>query len=798
MLQNYLKLALRRLQKERLFTLLNITGLTVGIAAFILLFVYVRHELSYDTFHSNAEDIYVIGFEANGRNGATRWERYMSRGGELMRDRIPEMEMMTQVSGLRGSNLVKIGESSFYESEIIQTDDKFFKVFDFEMLSGVDKLDEPDKAVITSSMSHKYFGDESPIGKLIEIDGYGEFEVTGLMNDPPANSHLQFKLIVSNYQEVQRLAGQTVEVYRWGTLSYHYVMFADGVDPDQVQLKMDELGAADFPKGMTEKLEDGRVTSRTFLHPFTDIHLRSDFSSPFSPTSSMLYIYVFSSIGVLILFIACFNYINLITARSIKKSKEIGLRKVVGAKRREIIFQQMTEAGLFTFLSVVLAFAMSERLLPLFNDMIGTRLELSYQSIDFILLVSGLTLVVSFIAGYYPAFRLSKFSPVNGLRGSKAPKGKTGMRRGLVLFQFFITQGLIICTFIIQSQLSYLQHKSLGYNREHTLFIDTHGELKDRGGLFRSELESIPGVKNVSMSDGRFDWNAIIFLAAKDIEGFAGTDTDDIVPSVFHVDSSFVKTMDMKTVAGRAFHELENPTTAHIMVNETIARLFGWKDPVGKTINIFEEKRTVVGVVQDFHDESLKVEVKPAILMLEENPNSFANVRLNASNITETLDAIEDKWDALVPERPFGYQFYDAFYDAQYKKEQRLGNIFNAFSAVAISISILGLIGLTTFSAQQRLKEFGVRKVLGAKVVQLVGLLSKEFMWLMGLGFVLVAPVTYYFMNDWLTEFVYRIDIGATVYLLAVLTTMLICVFTVGFQAFKVTRFNPSEVLRNE
>lgn len=798
MLKNYLKLALRRLRRERLFTLLNITGLTVGIAAFILLFVYVRHELSYDTFHSNAEDIYVIGFEANGRNGATKWEKYMSRGGELIRDRIPEMEMTTQVSGLRGSKLVKIGESSFYETGIIQTDDKFFKIFDFDMLSGVDMLGEPDKAVITSSMSKKYFGEESPIGEMIEIDGYGQFEVTGLMSDPPTNSHLRFELVVSNYQEVQRLARQKEEVYRWGTLSYHYVLLADGVNPDEVQRKIDELGAADFPKGMTETLEDGSITSRTFLLPFTDIHLRSDFSSPFSPTSSMLYIYVFSSIGLLILFIACFNYINLITARSIRKSKEIGLRKVVGAKRREIILQQMTEAALFTFLSVILAFAMSERLLPYFNDMIGTRLELSYQSIDFALLVSGLTVIVSFIAGYYPAFKLSKFSPVNGLRGSKTPKGKAGMRRGLVLFQFFITQALIICTFIIQSQLSYLQNKSLGYNREHTLFLDTYDELKGKGNLFKAELESIPGVKNVSMSDGRFDWNAITFLTSKDFEDFAGTESEEIVPSVYHVDKSFIQTMGMNTVVGKAFHELENPTTDGVMINQTLAKVCGWDDPIGKSINFFEGKKTVVGVLEDFHDESLKLEVKPVMMVLEENPDYTANIRLNATNMEETMDAIEARWNEFVPARPFSYQFYDAFYDAQYKKERRLGNIFNAFSLVAISISILGLIGLTTFSAQQRLKEFGVRKVLGAKVVQLVGLLSKEFVWLLGLGFILAAPITYYFMSDWLTEFVYRIDIGITVYILAVLATVLICMFTVGVQAFKVARFNPSEVLRNE
>lgn len=800
MLHNYLKLAVRRLRKEKLFTILNVTGLTVGIAAFILLFVYVRHELSYDKFHTKVDDIHVIGMNASNEYGTARWERFSTKAAALMRDRIPEIELLTQVNNLRNDKtLVKIGERSFYESGGIQTDGSFLKIFDFELLQGTGKLGEPGKALITQSIAAQYFGNTNPVGQVMEVDGYGDFEITGVLSDPPTNSHIRFRLVLSNFNDFKRRMERTPEEYQWSMSASNYMILAAGTDPAEVKLKIDALAVTDFSERMLRKNEQGELGTNAFLFPYGDIHLKSGFSSGLQPVGDILYIYVFSSIGALILFIACFNYINLVTARSVRKIKEIGLRKVVGARRKEIIWQQMVEAALFTFLSVSLAFALSERLLPYFNGVVGTELELSYWSMDFVMLVLGLTITVAFIAGYYPAFRLSKFSPINGLRGSETPKGKLGMRRGLVLFQFFTTQALIICTFIIQSQLSYLQNKPLGYDKEHTLYIDTYGELDGRGDLFKSELQRIPGVSSVSMSESKFDWNDIVFIPFKSLEGFEDSDPGDtFVPSVFNVDESFVDAMGMAVVAGKAFHELESPTADMILINETTAKKLRWEEPLGKELTIWGEKKRVIGVIRDFHDESLKIEVKPAILTYLKSPSDYANIRLSATNINETMDAIQAKWEGLVSDRPFSYQFYDAFYDAQYRKEDRLGVIFNAFAIIAISISVLGLIGLTTFSAQQRLKEFGVRKVLGARVIQLMALLSKEFVWLLVISFVLAAPVTYYFMSDWLTEFVYRIDIGVVVYLLAVVATLVVCLLTVGVQSYKVSRFNPAEVLRSE
>lgn len=800
MLKNNFKLALRRLLREKLFTVLNVTGLTVGIASFILLFVYVRHELSYDKFHSKVDDIYVISWEVDQPGGLAHWENFSIKGARLIRDQVPEVKLMTQLNLADEGKLVQIGDADFYNKGVLMADENFLKIFDFKVLKGTVQAGEPNKAAITEKLANKYFGKNDPIGKTIKIDGEGEFVITAVMKDVPVNSHIQFEIVISGEANIQKRMARNPEEYQWSYTAYNYTLLTENAEHDEVEKKAETVVVNAYPERMLSTNEAGEKHFGSKLTSYGDIHLKSGFQHAMTPVGDMLYVFVFSSIGVLILFIACFNYINLVTARSMKKAREIGLRKVVGARRSEIIWQQMIEAGLFTFLSVSLAFGLAERSLPFFNNLIGTTIELHYLSLDFLVLVVGLSTVVAFLAGYYPAIKLSKFSPIDGLRGTNTPKGKSGMRRSLVFFQFFIAQALIICTFIIQSQLSYLQNKSLGYDKDQTLFIDTYGELKGRGNLFKSEIQSIPGIESVSMTESKFEWAAVIFMKFKDIEGFEGVDPEaTFFPTVFTVDRSFLKTMGMTMVSGKAFDELEEGITEGVIINEETAKQLGWhENPVGKELTIWNEKKQVVGVVKDFHDETLKEQIQPAILSLGNDSPDFAHIRISGNDVQSTLAAIEAKWNALVAERPLTYQFYDDHYDALYRKESRLGGLFNVFSIIAISISILGLIGLTTFSAQQRLKEFGIRKVLGAKVLQLVVLLSKEFVWLLLVAFVVAAPLTYYYMNDWLTEFTYRIEIGVIIYLLAMASTLLICVFTVGIQSIKVSRFNPAEVLRSE
>lgn len=449
---------------------------------------------------------------------------------------------------------------------------------------------------------------------------------------------------------------------------------------------------------------------------------------------------------------------------------------------------------------MVIAFALAERLLPFYNDLIDRQLSLSYLSLDFVFFVVGLSLLVGVASGLYPALRLSSFKPVQALSGNSGAKEKSGLRRGLVFFQFFIAQGLIVATIIIQSQLSYLQNKDLGYDREHVLYISAFDGLGEKAEIFKSEIESISGVKSVSLSNGMIQNNAISFMPLKETEGNEDAESSEyFITDSFDVDEAFISTMGMEVINGTSFStDGEIAPDNSIVINKAAQRKLGWDTAIGKRIKIYGEEKQVIGVMKDFHNESLKTEVGPAILVYTKNPSQYVNIRLNPLEIKSSMNAIESKWNEMVSDRPFQYQFYDEYYDSQYRKEIRLGQIFNIFSLIAICISILGLIGLTSFSAEQRLKEFGIRKVLGAKVQQIGFLLSKEFLILIIIAFVVVSPLVYLGMKDWLAEFIYRIDLSALTFIFALVITMVIAAIPVVYQSFKVSKVNPANILRNE
>ncbi|KYG76868.1 hypothetical protein AWN68_18545 [Roseivirga echinicomitans] len=472
----------------------------------------------------------------------------------------------------------------------------------------------------------------------------------------------------------------------------------------------------------------------------------------------------------------------------------------MGADRRQIIWQTISESFLFTFISVVIAFALAERLLPFYNDLIDRQLSLSYLSLDFVVFVIGLSLLVGVASGLYPALRLSSFKPVQALSGNSGTREKSGLRRGLVFFQFFIAQGLIVATIIIQSQLSYLQNKDLGYDREHVLYISAFDGLGGGAQAFKNELEQISGVQSVSLSNGIFQHNAVSFMKLNEIEGNENAESNVyFITGLFDVDDKFISTMGMEIIEGNSFStDQEIAPEQSMIINEAAQKKLGWDNALGKKMKIWGGEKQVIGVMKDFHDESLKAEVKPTVLVYAKAPKQYVNVRLNPLEIKSSMSAIESKWYEMVTDRPFQYQFYDEYYDSQYRKEIRLGQIFNIFSLIAICISILGLIGLTSFSAEQRLKEFGIRKVLGAKVQQIGFLLSKEFLILIIIAFVVVSPLVYLGMKDWLAEFIYRIDLSAFTFIFALVITMVIAAIPVVYQSFKVSKVNPANILRNE
>ncbi|MBO3700661.1 ABC transporter permease [Roseivirga sp. E12] len=800
MIRNHLILALRRLKKDKFFSFLNITGLTVGVASFILLMLYAQFELSFDKFHEKADEIYVLADEYHTRNGKERSERYRTTYAALLKQNIPELGKMAMVGGAGANYLVKIGGSSFYEDQVLMTNDEFFEVFDFDLVIGDNDLNTPKKAVISQSIAKKYFGEENPIGAVLELfktELVGQFQITGVVADPPKNSHIQFSILLSNVDDITDALGRLGE--NGGSVTANYVLIPKGSDFKEIDKKVETFILENWPEEQIRKNDEGELMGKPFLFPYTDIHLKSDFGWALFPVSDITYVYLFSIIAILILAIACFNYINLVTARSVKKLKEIGVRKVLGAQKRQIIRQNMVESFLFTFISVFLAFAIAERVIPFYNQLIERELSLSYWSLEFFAFVFGLSLLVSFAAGYYPAFKLSRFKAISALAGGKNAKGKSGFRRGLVFFQFLIAQLLIVATLIIQSQLSYIQNKNLGYDREQLVYINTYGELRNNVDVFKSKLEQIPNIRALSVSDGIFNKNGITFFSSQEIYGPETDKKGYVVVDILNVDSAFMSTTGMEMLLGDPFHRLgaQGPTTA-MVINEACQKKFGWENPLGQQMEVWGAQRTVVGVVKDFHNESLKANVKPAMLVLDDDVHSFVSLKLVGVDVSNTMKQIESTWNSMVEDRPLTFQFYDDYYDSQYRKEMRLGQIFNVFSSIAIFISILGLIGLTAYSAEQRLKEFGIRKVLGAKVKQVMFLLSKEFVILIALAFLVASPIVYYGINSWLEQFAYRIDLGPEIFAFGLLATLSISLLAVANQALKVSKVNPTEILRNE
>lgn len=798
MIKNYFIITFRRLKKDRVFAFLNIAGLTIGVASFILLALYVQHELSMDQYHKNGDRIFTLAQNVKTSDGMKKWGNYRASYAVRMRNRIPELSRMAILSNLGGEVLIKTNENSFYENGVFLANNEFLETFDFLLLEGEAKLNEPDKGIITQSMSKKYFGDLSPIGEILEVDEHGSFEITAIIADPPANSSIQFDALLSSYEVIKTAEARFAN--RGGNVVAAYVLLPENFDLTILDEKVSELMLNEWPENAITKDENGKLVQNTYFFPFEDVYLKSSFSwGPFQ-VSDVRYVYLFASIAVLILVIACLNYVNLITARSIQKLKEIGLRKVFGAEGRQIFRQYIFESFLYTFLSVVLAFAIAERLLPYYNNMIEKELTLSYFSLEFLVFVFGLSLLVGLASGIYPAVRLSSFKPVSALYGTGKTKEKSGIRRAMVFFQFLVAQGLIVATVIIQSQLNYLQNKDLGYDRENVLFVNTYNELGDQTRVFKEEVAKIPGVKYVSLSDNIIDNNSISFSSFKELDSGMGAQEDEhLVMSSFETDPNFFRTLGMKVASGLSLDEIASiDSNDKIVITRGMENELNWGDLVGRKLNIWDKPREVVAVIDDFHNESLKSDIMPSLFVLSSTGKGFLSVRFNPGKTREALTAIEDVWYKMVDDRPFMFQFYDDYYDANYRKETQLGNVFNVFSAIAISISILGLIGLSAFTAEQRLKEFGIRKVLGASINQLLMLMSREFIWLITLSFLVACPIAYMSSNSWLDTFKYKTQITPFTFLIGLLVTMGIAALSVIYQSIKVARENPTEILRNE
>ena len=796
MLKNYLKIAIRNLRRYKGYAFINIFGLAVGLACCLLIMLYVQDERSYDRFHEKADRIYRVEMDAPFEEATRRWSNTLLPLGPLMQEAFPEIEQVVRLSP-RTKPLIRHADTRFYEDHFVYGEPSLFDVFDFELLSGNRAaLARPYTVILSETMATKYFGDEEPVGQTLMVLNRQDreeqaYEVVGVMADTPHNTHFQVHFLAS-FATMEAKAGDRI----WNRLAYTYVVLKSPHSPATLEAKL-----APFEQTYVHAhMNEGTVLA---LMPLPRIHLYARSSNDIAPQGDIRYVYIFSAIALLILLIACINYMNLATARSARRAKEVGVRKVVGAGRRQLVAQFIGESALFTLLALVLALAFVQLVLPLFSRLMDRPISLDLNTGWMIALLAAIVLLVGVVAGSYPAFLLSAFRPVQVLKGNVRTKAWPALRKGLVIFQFIVTVALIACTVGIQRQLHYVQHTRLGFDKEQVVVIPTQDRLGDNAAAFKQEIEQHAAVEHVTLASyvpGQ-GGTALTFVSADKVEGHEGSDEGSFLTfDHLWVDHHFIHTLNMELVAGRGFSEAF-PSDAQdaLLVNETAVDAFGWQDhPIGKAITLPSgAKKRVIGVLRDFHSQSMKHEITPMVIELKPVA-SYVAVKLSPTDLPALLAFLQTTWDRFVPSLPFAYSFLDEDFEAMYRAERRLGTLFGVFAGLAVFVACLGLFGLVAFIAEERTKEIGIRKVFGATVANIVVLLSKDIARLVLLAVVIAAPVAYVAMRKWLEEFAYQIELAPATFLLAAALAFVIALLTVSYQAIRAALADPVKALRYE
>ena len=809
MFKNYLKIALRTLRKQIGYTSINLIGLAVGIACGLLILLFVRDELGFDRFHEKADQIHRVvltGHFAGNDLNAPITPAPMAAA--LVAD-FPEVLTATRISPPRftGQMMVQRDDKKFLEEGLAFVDSTFFDIFTFPLLQGNPKtaLEAPRTIVLTQSMAEKYFSGEDPINQTLILADTSTYRVTGVIADVPSNSHFQFDFLAS----ITSLGPQALNEFWISNNFFTYLVLQPGYDPAQLEAKLTaffkQYAGPQIYEALGISFDEfvaGGNTLNYSLQALTDIHLHSHMQFELSPNGDITYVYLFSVVAVFILLIACINFMNLATARSAGRAKEVGMRKALGSSRAQLVRQFLTESTLLAFLATVLAVGLVVLLLPSFNTLAGKEISAAFLGTAPVLLgLVALAVMVGFLAGSYPAFYLSAFRPATVLKGTiQAGKRRSLLRDGLVVFQFAISIGLIAGTLVVYNQLNYVRNKTLGFDKEHVVVIQRAQELDDQTTAFKQELlthSAVVSVSSMSSMPG-----GLIGQTAYQPEGASGNETFIMAP-VF-ADFDYAKTLGMEIATGRdVSRDFATDTTVYL-INEAAVKALDWEDPLGKHLVQIGATQSgafngeIVGVLKDFHFASLHQEIGALTVRVFEGPLPFIAVRIRPDDIPGALSFMEEKWRTFAPDQPFEYSFLDQDFDALYQAEQRLGKIFIAFAIFAILIACLGLFGLASFTAEQRTKEIGVRKVLGASVPQLVVLLSKEFTLLVVIAFVIAAPLSFFAMKDWLKEFAYHANIGLEIYVLAGVLALVIAWLTVSYQSIRAAMANPVDSLRYE
>ena len=803
MIKNYFKVAFRNFIRYKGFSLINIIGLAIGIACSILIFLFVTYELSYDKFHEKGDRIYRVAVRA--LIGDTKINQTHSSAITFLKllDEFPEIETGAKFIDIDEIPVIR-ADQTIYDNDMFLVDSTFFDIFSVPLIYGTKEtvLNQPNSIVVTEQTAQKLFGKTDVVGEVLTVDfatwfGVMDFKITGVSENVPGNSHFHYNYLVSmvSFPSMINNTGWTTNNFTT------YLLLNKGASRESFEAKLPEftrkyMGGDSFDEWVSK----GNYWEY-FLQPLTDIHLDSDLNGEFEPNGNKTYVSIFTVLGFIVLLIACINFMNLSTARSSLRAREVGLRKIVGSRRFKLIQQFLSESVLYSFIALILALIIVESLLPMYRNFVGRPIEIHYfDNFIVIPLLIALGLIVGLISGSYPAFFLSGFKPITVLKGqSGSNRGGVWLRNVLVIIQFSISVFLIIATFIIFRQMSYFQNKDLGFEKEQILVIKNPGVLGSDTEAFKDLVSEHSSVSSISGSNtlpgrGFSNWG----FGAEGVE-------ESFTLNACICDYDFLNTLKINLRTGRFFSKDFPSDSAAVVLNHKAVKLLGWEDPVGKKVNNWSDNRgdfTVIGVIDDYHYESLHQEIRPMGLFLiggyYKRPQSCISIRFNTEDVSETLKYAETIWNKFVPNKPFEYSFLSQDYENLYMNERQTRKLFTIFSILAVFIACLGLYGLASFVADQRTREIGIRKVMGAPVPRIVTRLNLNFtIWVL-LANLFAWPAAWLFMNQWLQNFAYRIDIPVWAFVVASVIALVIAYAVISIQSIRAALKNPTDSLRHE
>ena len=795
MFKSYFTTAYRQLIRNKFYSVINILGLAIGLASCFLILTYVQDELSYDQFHENRSRTYRIVERFKTGEGEVTTGLTPYRLALDLQQQFPEIEKVVRIDYDIEDATVQYGDKEVFQKTITAVDPEFFEVFSFKLLQGNSKtaLLEPNTVVISDAKARLYFPDGNAIGKVLTFRNPYSREaytakVTGVFKEMPSNSHFHKDFLLSALTADALIKGRKDDL-GW-TSHFSYLLLQPSANASSLEKRMNEFIFSHYPKKVTQ------WWSYFPLQALSDIHLHSNLKEELEPNGDVSYLYIFSAIALIILALACVNYLNLATARATTRAREIGVRKVIGAFKQQLVSQLIGESLLLSVLAFIVACILSNSFLKLFNYVSGKELQISFSNAGTLAIFLVLSLCIGFIAGIYPAFFLSAFNPVKVLKGSipKAGVGSLVLRKGLVVFQFAISIALIVGTVIIYKQWNYLQEKKLGISSEQVVIVPVQTREEDFGyPLLKKELLRNSNIVHVTATEKNIT-SRFGNYSTLDIDG------KSLVMPRATVDPDFFKTFDVPLAAGSSFKQEPDSGNAvkDYIINEAAAKLIGIKDPVGELININESKGRIVGIVKDFHLESLHSEVSPVLFGSRPFGFNYIVIKIKPENVKESIAFIERQYKKIDSRATFQYSFLDDNIDALYKTEAKFFSVFTIFSGLAIFIACIGVLGLASFAAHQRTREIGIRKVLGASVRDISIHLTSDFVKLIMLSNIIAWPVAFYYMTQWLSRFPYRIEMNLLFYLIASIIAIFVAVLTVGFQALKAAMMNPVKTLRTE